>query len=85
LGSKALSQDIAPCKKSPPEVRAKVAAPNAWKLADKSAKNKREASASTAGNEIVSAAAADASSKRRRSSVSTGILRYFSGDDTFLR
>ena len=54
-------------------------------LADKSAKKKREASASKAGNEIVSAAPADASIKRRRSSTSTGLLKYFSGIDTFLR
>ena len=54
-------------------------------LADNSAKNKREASASTAGNEIVSAAAADASIKRRRSSASTGLLKDFSGIDNFLR
>jgi hypothetical protein len=30
LGSKASSQDIAPCKKYPPEVRAEVAAPKAF-------------------------------------------------------
>ena len=55
-------------------------------LADKSAKNKREASASTAGNEIVSAAAADASIKRRLSLFCLDwSLKYFSGIDTFLR
>jgi hypothetical protein len=30
LGTKASSQDISPCEKSPPEVRAEVAAPKAF-------------------------------------------------------
>jgi|GEM_PF-3230808 hypothetical protein len=58
-----------------------MVAQQSGKLADKSAKSKREATASATGYEIVSAAAADASNKRRRASGSTGILKFCSGGD----